>query len=446
MLSIRKQSGANSVSVVDALNERMKEFSPRMPPGYKLSVIRDNTETTRTSVGAVKEHLGLGAVLASLVVLLFLGSLRSTFIAAIAIPTSIIGTFMCMWWMGFTLNTITLLALALAVGIVIDDAIVVLENIFRYIEEKRVRPMPAAIYATKEIGLPVLATTLSLLAVFLPVAFMSSIPGRFLRSFGLTMGAAIVISLLVSFTLTPMLSSRLLRLPPARGAAQDDPRAIHRRVLPADRARLHGDAPVLARHRWLVVLAALGTLVSIVPLIKAVPKAFLPKNDEAQFQIDVRTPEGTSLAATQIAVERIAREVRQWPEVRTTVLSIGDNQQKTPNLASIFVRLVPPDARTASQDELQNRVRKRDRVQAAQGVSHQRFGGGRVRGGVVQHGDRPVHPERSRREARPLLRPDRRQAESGPRGRRRRHHVRDRKPGAGRDGQPPQGRGSRAST
>ncbi len=357
VMSIRKQSGANSVSVVDALNERIKEFSPRMPPGYKLTVIRDNTETTRTSVGAVKEHLGLGAVLASLVVLLFLGSLRSTFIAAIAIPTSIIGTFMCMWWMDFTLNTITLLALALAVGIVIDDAIVVLENIFRYIEEKRVRPMPAAIYATKEIGLPVLATTLSLLAVFLPVAFMSSIPGRFLRSFGLTMGAAILISLLVSFTLTPMLASRLLRLPPAEGRRKSIlERFTDAFYQPIERAYM-AMLRFSLRHRWLVVLAALGTLVSIVPLIKAVPKAFLPKNDEAQFQIDVRTPEGTSLAATQIAVERIAREVRQWPEVRTTVLSIGDNQQKTPNLASIFVRLVPPDARTTSQDELQNRVR-----------------------------------------------------------------------------------------
>src|SRR4029079_9852137 len=143
--------------------------------------------------------------------------LRSTFIAAVAIPTSIIGTFMCMWWMNFTLNTITLLALALAVGILIDTSMVVLENIFRHIEEKRIRPMPAAIYATKEIGLPVLATTLSLLAVFLPVAFMQSIPGRFLRSFGLTMGAATLISLLVSFTLTPMLSSRLLKLSPAGG-------------------------------------------------------------------------------------------------------------------------------------------------------------------------------------------------------------------------------------
>jgi len=357
VLSIRKQSGENSVAVVDALNERMKEFQPRMPPGYKLSVVRDNTETTRTSVGAVKEHLGLGAVLASLVVLLFLGSLRSTFIAAIAIPTSIIGTFMCMWWMGFTINTITLLALALAVGIVIDDAIVVLENIFRFIEEKRVRPMPAAIYATREIGLPVLATTLSLLAVFLPVAFMSSIPGRFLRSFGLTMGAAIAISLLVSFTLTPMLASRLLRLPPAGGRRKSFlERFSDAFYRPIERVYLSMLGFVL-RHRWVIVLAAFATLGSCVPLVKAVPKAFLPKNDEAQFQIDVRTPEGNSLAATQIAAERIAREVRQWPEVTTTVASIGDNQQKTPNLASIFVRLVPPDARKASQDELQNRVR-----------------------------------------------------------------------------------------
>ena len=150
MLSIRKQSGANTVAVVDALSERIKEISkPRSRRATRSSVIRDNTETTRTSVDAVKEHLVLGALLAALVVLLFLGNLRSTIIAALAIPTSIIGTFVCMWWLGFTLNTITLLALALAVGIVIDDAIVVLENIFRYIEEKKVRPMPAAIYATQ---------------------------------------------------------------------------------------------------------------------------------------------------------------------------------------------------------------------------------------------------------------------------------------------------------
>ena len=206
----------------------------------------------------MKEHLGLGAVLASLVVLLFLGNIRSTIIAAVAIPTSIIGTFMCMWWMGFTINTITLLALALAVGIVIDDAIVVLENIFRWIDEKKVRPMPAAIGATKEIGLPVLATTLSLLAVFLPVAFMQSIPGRFLRSFGLTMGASIAISLLVSFTLTPMLSSRLLKLDPrpasaARTSSSACPTCSTR---PIERVYMGMLALRRFDRRWLVGIAA----------------------------------------------------------------------------------------------------------------------------------------------------------------------------------------------
>jgi HAE1 family hydrophobic/amphiphilic exporter-1 len=379
VLSIRKQSGSNSVAVVDALMERVKQVSPTFPAGYTLKKIRDNTETTRTSVDAVKEHLLLGALLASLVVLLFLGNLRSTFIAALAIPTSIVGTFMCMWLMGFTINTITLLALALAVGIVIDDAIVVLENIFRFIDEKKVRPMPAAIYATREIGLPVLATTLSLLAVFLPVAFMQSIPGRFLKSFGLTMGAAIAISLLVSFTLTPMLSSRLLKLTPdgerRKNILERMSDAFYRPIervymgilgfLFRDgrwRRRLresgHGFIATFFDRRWLVGIAAFVTLASMGPLAKVLPKGFLPKNDEAQFQVEVRTPEGTSLPATQLAAERVARELRQWPEVITTQLTIGDNQQQTPNLAQIYVRLVPPDRRTANQDQLQDRFRR----------------------------------------------------------------------------------------
>jgi hydrophobe/amphiphile efflux-1 (HAE1) family protein len=359
VLSIRKQSGENSVAVVDAIMARVKELGPAMPAGYKLNKIRDNTETTRTSVNAVKEHLILGAILASLVVLVFLGNVRSTIIAALAIPTSIVGTFMCMWLAGFTLNTITLLALALAVGIVIDDAIVVLENIFRFIEEKKIRPMPAAIYATREIGLAVLATTLSLLAVFLPVAFMQSIPGRFLRSFGITMASAIAISLLVSFTLTPMLASRWLRLD-LRPASERRKSVLERLVdwfyRPIERLYMHVLGYVIDR-RWIVVLAAFAAVGSCVPLVKKVPKGFLPKNDEAQFEISVRTPEGTSLAATQIAAERIAREVRTWPEVTTTLLSIGDNPQKTPNLASIFVRLLPPDGRKLTQDQLQDKAR-----------------------------------------------------------------------------------------
>jgi HAE1 family hydrophobic/amphiphilic exporter-1 len=411
VLSIRKQSGSNSVAVVDAIMERIKEVTPTFPPGYTLKKIRDNTETTRTSVDAVKEHLGLGAVLASLVVLLFLGNLRSTIIAALAIPTSIVGTFMLMWWMGFTINTITLLALALAVGIVIDDAIVVLENIFRWIDEKKVRPMPAAIAATKEIGLPVLATTLSLLAVFLPVAFMQSIPGRFLKSFGLTMGASIAISLLVSFTLTPMLSSRLLKLNPDGTKRRNILERISdlfykpiERVYMAMlgfifrdgkwRRRLkesgHGFLATFFDRRWLVGLAAFITLFSMGPLAKVLPKGFLPKNDEAQFQVEIRTPEGTSLAATQIIADRLARDLRAWPEVITTQLTIGDNQQKTPNLAQIYVRLVPPDRRTVTQDQLQDRFRrelapklpKEYRVSASQVAA---FGAGTFSTATVQY-------------------------------------------------------------
>jgi hydrophobic/amphiphilic exporter-1 (mainly G- bacteria), HAE1 family len=359
VLSIRKQSGQNSVQVVDALRERLIELEPMLPAGTKLQVIRDNTESTRTSVDAVREHLVLGAFLASIVVLLFLGNVRSTIIAALAIPTSIIGTFLLMWLLGFTLNVITLLALALAVGIVIDDAIVVLENIFRFIEEKKIRPMPAAIYATKEIGLAVLATTLSLLAVFLPVAFMNSIPGRFLRSFGLTMGAAIAISLFVSFTLTPMLASRWLRLDP-RPDAERKKSALERLVdafyKPIERSYLRILAFSLD-HRWVVVVACFAALFSIVPLGAAVPKGFLPKNDEAQFEISVLTKEGTSLVSTNLAAERIAREVRKWPEVTATNVTIGDNNTKTRNLASIFVRLVPPDSRKLTQAQLQDKVR-----------------------------------------------------------------------------------------
>jgi HAE1 family hydrophobic/amphiphilic exporter-1 len=360
VLVIRKQSGQNSVKVVDALKERLDELERVLPAGTHIKVIRDNTETTRTSVNAVREHLVLGAFLASLVVLLFLGNLRSTVIAALAIPTSIIGTFMAMWLMNFTMNTITLLALALAVGIVIDDAIVVLENIYRFVDEKKVRPMPAAIYATREIGLAVLATTLSLLAVFMPVAFLGGIPGRFLRSFGLTMAAAIAISLFVSFTLTPMLASRWLRLDPLPEGQRKKyllERLVDLFYRPIERAYMAVLRFVIDR-RWIVVVASFATLGSCIPLMKIVPKGFLPKNDEAQFEISMRAPEGTSLGSTSLSAERLARDVRQWPEVMDTMVTIGDGAEKTANLAKIFVRLVPPDHRQVSQDQLQERVRK----------------------------------------------------------------------------------------
>jgi HAE1 family hydrophobic/amphiphilic exporter-1 len=216
-LAIRKQSGSNTVEVVDRAKAAAAQVAAELPEGVTLDIVRDNSEVIRTSASQVLEHLVIGAILAALVVLLFLGSFRSTVIAAIAIPISIIGTFALMMVAGFTLNMMTLLALALAVGIVIDDAIVVLENIHRYIVEKGEKPFPAAIKATKEIGSAVMATTLSLLAVFLPVAFMGGIVGRFLRSFGLTMAFAIAVSMLVSFALTPMMAARLLPPPPPPG-------------------------------------------------------------------------------------------------------------------------------------------------------------------------------------------------------------------------------------
>jgi HAE1 family hydrophobic/amphiphilic exporter-1 len=358
ILAIRKQSGENTVALVDALNERVEVLKSNLPPGYTLHVVRDSSATTRTSVDAVKEHLILGSLFAALVVLLFLGNWRSTLIAAFAIPTSIISTFALMKAQDFTLNTVTLLALALAVGIVIDDAIVVLENIFRYIHEKGVKPFPAAILATREIGLAVLATTLSLIAVFLPMAFMGGVPGRFLKSFGWTMVFSIAVSLLVSFTLTPMLSARWLR--PNPGGAHSKPfleRLTDAFYLPMERAYDKALRWIL-RRRWVAVVMALVTLGSCMPLVQAVPKGFLPKSDEAQFEVKLRLPEGTSLAATHLAAERLGRQIRELPEVRSTLITIGDNNERAPNLANIFVQMTSPSERQASQDQVMERVRQ----------------------------------------------------------------------------------------
>src|SRR5918997_3992263 len=204
-LVVSKQSGQNTVAIADAVKARLGEVSKTLPPGFKTEVVGDQSIFIKASIEAIQTHLIEGSILAAIVVFVFLWSFRSTLIAGLAIPTSLIATFGLMAAMGFTLNNITMLALTLMVGIVIDDAIVVLENIFRFIEEKGVPPFQAAIDGTKEIGLAVMATTLSLLAVFLPVGFMGGIVGRFMSSFGLTSSFAIAVSLLVSFTLTPML-------------------------------------------------------------------------------------------------------------------------------------------------------------------------------------------------------------------------------------------------
>ena len=359
VLSLRKQSGENTVAVADAVRERIARIEKAIP-GTELRVVRDNSQSIRTSVNAVREHLVLGAVFAALVVLFFLGNTRSTVIAALAIPISIVGTFALMYVIGFTLNLITLLALALAVGIVIDDAIVVLENIVRFIEEKGQKPFVAAVLATRDIGLAVVATTLSLMAVFLPVAFMSGIVGRFLQSFGVTMAFAIAVSLFVSFTLTPMLAARWLRGPVKEGEQRKKDffeRFVERFYRPIERT-YSSVLKWVMRHRWVVVAACAVTFGSCAPLSSAIPKGFQPENDLAEFEVNVRAPEGTSLTQTRLIAEGIARQIRNLHEVEHTLLTIGNDAQQTQNRANIYVRLVDPDDRKASQSDLMDRVRR----------------------------------------------------------------------------------------
>jgi len=352
LLSIRKQSGTNTVEVIKAIKERLKDVEKRLPEGYRIDVARDQSEFIENSVNAVKEHLALGALFAAIIVFFFLGNARSTIIAAIAIPTSIISTFALMRAAGFTLNGITLLALTLSVGIVIDDAIVVIENIYRMIEEKGMSPWKAAFEGTQEIGLAVLATTLSLVAVFLPVAFMSGIVGRFLNSFGLTMAFAIMVSLLVSFTLTPMLSARWLKRPAAEAHGGKHGSSKESRFYgPIERGYMALLRWSMA-HRWVIVLASVATLVSTPFLGAAANINFLPVEDESQFGISIRAPEGTSLDGTRVLATRIAGEVEKLPGVMYTLTTIGDDPQKTSNLATVYVKLVPAQERKLSQQEL----------------------------------------------------------------------------------------------
>ncbi len=361
-LSVRKQTGTNTVAVVDGVKAAVAALGKNIETGYSVDIVRDNSIQIRTSADQVLEHLVIGAGLAALVVLLFLGSLRSTIIAAIAIPVSIISTFGLMMVAHFTLNLMTLLALALAVGIVIDDAIVVLENIYRFIDEKKMKPFPAAIQATKEIGLAVLATTLSLMAVFLPVAFMSGIVGRFLYSFGLTMAFAIGVSMIVAFSLTPMMAARILPPPPPEG--QERRRSwlergsdfVYRPI-----ARFYsGVLAFCLRHRWVVGLAIAASFGSCIGILKAgkVGGDFLPPNDEAQFEIYIQAPEGTSLEATTLFAERLARRTRFLPEVDSSLVTIAGGDQRQSNVGSVYVHLVDPDKRVRSQAQVMNDVRE----------------------------------------------------------------------------------------
>jgi HAE1 family hydrophobic/amphiphilic exporter-1 len=358
LLQVRRQSGTNTVEVVKAVRERFDQLKGRLPAGYDARVVRDTSEFIEASIHNVEEHLVVGSILAALVVLLFLSNVRSTIISAIAIPTSIIATFGLVWYMGFTLNLMTMLALTLSVGIVIDDAIVVLENIYRFIEEKHDNQFQAAIDATQEIGLAVLATTLSLVAIFVPVGFMGGIVGRFMKSFGLTMAFAIMVSLLVSFTLTPMLSSRYLKVvhkKAGEGGSSKDSRLFH-----AIDVFYTNILEWAMAHRAIVAGLAVLVLFSSVPLFMAANKNFMPNDDQSEFEINLRAPEGTSLEGTEVITNRVASAVRERaPEVAYTLVTIGGDPSQTRNLGNIYVRLKAIEERRRDQYEIMSFIREK---------------------------------------------------------------------------------------
>lgn len=340
-LEVKRQADANTVEVIESVKKKLPAIQAQLPADVKFEIIEDQSRYIYEALHEINVHLLLGSILASLVVFAFMRSWRATLIAAVAIPCSVISTFGMMWALHFTLNSVTMLALVLMVGIVIDDAIVVVENIFRFIEEKGMHPFDAAREATKEIGTAVLATTLSLVVIFVPVSFMSSIAGRFLYQFGITAGVAVMVSLLVSFTLTPLMSARLFNLGEVSKAAHGGPKS---------RGGLYGFMESVymgvlgfcMRHRLSVLVLAILTMATSVPLYQALRQEFTPSNtDEGEFEISLTAKEGTSLTQMDEVTLVAERELREMAQIRLVQCGIGSSRIGGANYTRIFVRLAP---------------------------------------------------------------------------------------------------------
>jgi hydrophobic/amphiphilic exporter-1 (mainly G- bacteria), HAE1 family len=377
-LEVQRQSGANTIEVIQNIKTELQRVTPQLPGDIKLEVIRDQSRYIESALHEITRHLILGSILASLVVLLFMRSWRSTLIAAIAIPCSVISTFAMMRTLNFTLNSVTMLALVLMVGVVIDDAIVVLENTFRFVEEKRLTPMRAAKEATADIGLAVMATTFSLVVIFLPVSFMSSISGRFLFQFGITAAVAVLVSLLVSFTLTPMMSARLLRTEDAAAghASGHDTIAAagSRRGFYALIDRSYTWLLRLAmRHRLVVAVIAIAVALSSVPLYRVVKQEYIPSDvDEAEFDVNVNAPEGTNITAMNDTMLAIEKDLRSTPGVRLILSSSGGSFLGAVNQGSVYVRIAPHEERVISLTKLWKSIREGHPLAAFRGNYTQR--------------------------------------------------------------------------
>jgi HAE1 family hydrophobic/amphiphilic exporter-1 len=348
-VQIRKQSGTNTIEVVDRVQDKLERVQQNLPQDIQISIGNDQSRFIRRSFEEIKLHLILGGLLASVVVFLFIRNIRVTFIAALAIPASIIGTFTFMKIAGFTLNNMTMLALSLATGIVIDDAIVVLENIFRFVEEKGVTPKEAAAEATAEIGLAVMATTLSLVVIFVPVAFMTGQIGRYFYSFGLTSAVAILLSMFVSFTLTPALCAMWLR----PEDASSDHASTKSTGWYARLDRVYGRMLQWSlHHRPTMMGIAASVVVSAAFLYPYVGKELVPDDDQGEFSINVRLPRGTSYQRTEEFIKPIEKEVLAMPALQRVMQNVNAG------FASFNIMMVPLEERKVTQQELMIRARQ----------------------------------------------------------------------------------------
>ena len=360
-LDVVKAQDANTIEVVDGVREIVDQLQRELPPDAKLEVVRDTSKGIRDSVHDVKITLLQGAALTVLIVFLFLNSWRSTVITGLTLPIALIGTFLVMYAAGFTINLLTLMALSLCVGLLIDDAIVVRENIVRHMRMGKDHHQ-AALDGTQEIGLAVMATTFTIVAVFLPVGFMGGIIGRFFHQFGITVAAAVLLSMFVSFTLDPMLSS-VWRDPESHGEhgtgwlaklngslerLQDRLAARYQRLL----------AWALVHRKTTVAIAALSFFGSFA-LVPLVGSEFVPEADLGELMVQVNTPVGSSLEFTQGKVEQAEAALREFPEVATTYSTINTGTSLGKNYATIFAKLTPRSERGTNQKELQVPMRAR---------------------------------------------------------------------------------------
>jgi HAE1 family hydrophobic/amphiphilic exporter-1 len=373
-IDIIKAQGENTIAVVDGVRRVVKDLQGFLPADVKIDIVRDASTGIRNSVADVKKTLLEGGLLTIAIVFLFLASWRSTVITGLTLPIALIGTFLFIYAFGFTLNVLTLMALSLSVGLLIDDAIVVRENIVRHVA-LGADHRTAALEGTREIGLAVLATTFSIVAVFLPVGFMGGIIGRFFHQFGLTVVAAVMISMFVSFTLDPMLSS-IWHDPQAEGKFSTSPLGrllawFHGLMerFSAQYERLLGWS---LAHRKTVIALAVASFLASFPLMKFVGTEFVPEPDLSELQVQFKTPVGASLELTSQKARQAEAALREFPEVKYTYATVNTGFVQGKNKVNIFVQLVPRKERKRSQNELSKPMR--ERLSRIAGIELQQIG------------------------------------------------------------------------